>query len=75
MIIKLKVWQYRLSKRNFDAFENLKILVSTNNGNLSDEILNCFIQHLKDVQCYLREYFQILNKPKLWIIYPCNLNF
>jgi len=45
MIIKLKVWEHRLSQRNFDAFGNLKILCSTNNGNLSDEILNYFIQH------------------------------
>jgi len=40
MIVKLKVCQHRLSQRNFDAFGNLKILVSTNNGYLSDEILN-----------------------------------
>jgi len=52
IIIKLKVWLHRLSQRNVDAFANLKILVSTYNSNLSDKILNYFIQHLKDVQCF-----------------------
>jgi len=53
----------------------LEIFVSTNNGNLSDEILNYLIQYLKDEECSFREYFQIPNKTKLWIKYSFNVNF
>jgi hypothetical protein len=47
MIKKLELWARRLSKRNVDAFQNLKIFLESADEELSNEVLELFTQHLQ----------------------------
>jgi hypothetical protein len=42
MIKKLELWARRLSKRNFDAFQNLKTFLESADEELSNEVLDFF---------------------------------
>jgi hypothetical protein len=67
MIRKLESWARRLSKRNFDAFQNLKAILESANEELSNIVLEFFTQHLQDPRCCFREYFPPRDESKIWI--------
>jgi hypothetical protein len=74
MIKKLELWARRLSKRNFDAFQNLKTFLESADEELSNEVLEFFTQHLQDLQCSFREYFPPPDESKNWIKDPFNVD-
>jgi hypothetical protein len=57
MIKKLELWTRRLSKRNFDAFQNLTTFLESADEELSNKVLEFFTQHLQDLRCSFCEYF------------------
>jgi hypothetical protein len=48
MIKQLELWARRLSKRNFDAFQNRKTFLESADEELSKEVLEFFTHHLQD---------------------------
>jgi hypothetical protein len=70
MIKKLELWARRLSKRNFGAFQNLNTFLKSADQELSNKVLEFFIQHLQDLRCSFREYFPPLHESKNWIKDP-----
>jgi hypothetical protein len=54
MIKRLESWARRLSRRNFDAFQNLKTFLESADEELSNEVMEFFTQHLKDLRCSFR---------------------
>jgi hypothetical protein len=57
VIKKLEFRACRLWKINFDAFQNRKTFLESDDKELSNEVLEFFIQHLQDLRCSFREYF------------------
>jgi hypothetical protein len=74
MIKKLELWARRLSKRNFDAFQNLKTFLESAEEELSNEVLEFFTQRLQDLRCSFREYFPPRDESKNWIKHPFNVD-
>jgi hypothetical protein len=74
MIKKLELWAHRLSKRNFDAFQNLKTFQESADEQLSNEVLAFFTQHLRHLRCSFREYFPPRDESKNWIKDPFNVD-
>ncbi|XP_078503770.1 zinc finger BED domain-containing protein 5-like [Lissotriton helveticus] len=74
MIKKLEVWTRRLSQRNFDSFQNLKTFLESADDELSNKVLEMFIQHIQDMRCSFRQYFPLPDESKNWIKDPFNVD-
>jgi hypothetical protein len=74
MIKKLELRAHRLSKRNFDAFQNLKTFLESVDEELSNEVLEFFTQHLQDLRCSFHKYFPPRDESKNLIKDPCNVH-
>jgi hypothetical protein len=74
MIKKLELWARHLSKRNVDAFQNLKPFLESGDEELSNEVLEFFTQHLQDLQCSFCEYFPPRDERKNWVKDPFNID-
>jgi hypothetical protein len=72
--IEAMMWARRLSKRNFDAFQNMKTSLESADEELSNEVLEFFTQHLQDLRCSFREYFSPRDESKNWINDPFNVD-
>jgi hypothetical protein len=74
MTKKLESWARRLSRRNFDAFQNLKTFLESADEELSNKVLEFFAQHLQDLRCSFHEYFPPRDEIKSRIKDPFNVD-
>ncbi|XP_025416803.1 zinc finger BED domain-containing protein 5-like [Sipha flava] len=63
MIKKLELWNLRLSKKNYDSFQNFNNFLELTKEELSGEVSKYIKQHIEDLQRSFRDYF-LLTSPE-----------
>jgi len=64
---KLELWSFRLSKKNYDPFANLKNVIKSTGEEFSVKNSLYFIKHMVDMQRSFRDYFPVPDISRNWI--------
>ncbi|CAI6357184.1 unnamed protein product [Macrosiphum euphorbiae] len=74
MIKKLELWNLRLSKKNYDSFQNLNNFLELTEEELSGEVFKYIKQHIEDLQRSFRDYFPVPDTNRNWIRHPFEID-
>ncbi|XP_025414328.1 zinc finger BED domain-containing protein 5-like [Sipha flava] len=74
MIKKLEQWNYRLSKKNYDSFQNFNNFLELTKKELSGEVSKNIKQHIEDLQRSFRDYFLVSDTNRNWIRHPFEID-
>jgi hypothetical protein len=70
----LELWNLRLSKKNYDSFQNLNNFLELTKGELSGEVSKYIKQHIEDLQRSFRDYFPVPDTNRNWIRHPFEID-